>query len=491
MASNSWGGQAMTSLDPLQQGMLGSLDLLSNDAAFSSRQVNNNQPRAITFMPPSTNPSQQSTQSLQFSQAIPNANGGGTNPNNTINFTNSTTSTDVGCVPNSDNNWTQNWPWANWTDLDQVLEHLPSDADLDATWAMKMLTDPSLSPVSAKSNVSLTSSAPQSASVSLAEALQGSPQLTSIDSSGGGVVKTKTYVPVIQTTRFAVPMQMTPSMTPFMAPSMQATSNMTPFMAPTMQATPLIPPTTCNSLVPPGINTCTTPLVPPLTPSQFQSPLNELDLSGIIGVTPTPITPVSASSLSHSRFDDESTGETETSSRRTLSRQSSVSNTDTVMSGPRQPHSHLFEYTTNTTTNNNNDNNNNTACNDTRRNSFTTNHQNQCNTNATSTKKGKLGVELPSGMTYVTLDPRKRTHSWNGTSLQELEQSGVDISTLDPVVVKRIKNTDSARRSRQKKMAMVKHLEVHAKVNHYKISTYINIYIYIYKARESGIKKNF
>ena len=59
----------------------------------------------------------------------------------------------------------------------------------------------------------------------------------------------------------------------------------------------------------------------------------------------------------------------------------------------------------------------------------------------------------------VNLDPHTRTKSAPGASLETLQKHGLDISNLDPVVVRRLRNTDSARRSRLRRQKRMEELE--------------------------------
>ncbi|KAI3634154.1 hypothetical protein MIR68_007758 [Amoeboaphelidium protococcarum] len=63
----------------------------------------------------------------------------------------------------------------------------------------------------------------------------------------------------------------------------------------------------------------------------------------------------------------------------------------------------------------------------------------------------------------VNLDPRKRARSEPGVTLQTLKEHGIDPNQLDPTVLKRIRNTDSARRSRQRRQQRMNEMEVRLK----------------------------
>ena len=60
----------------------------------------------------------------------------------------------------------------------------------------------------------------------------------------------------------------------------------------------------------------------------------------------------------------------------------------------------------------------------------------------------------------INFDPVKRSKSDPGLSLNLLINKGVNLESLEPHVLKRLKNTDSARRSRAKRQTILKEMEV-------------------------------
>jgi hypothetical protein len=77
----------------------------------------------------------------------------------------------------------------------------------------------------------------------------------------------------------------------------------------------------------------------------------------------------------------------------------------------------------------------------------------------TSIKRPRVQHQVKLPIKF-NLDPRTRTKSEPGASLDVLEKHGMNISDLDPVVVRRLKNTDSARRSREKRHRRLADLEL-------------------------------